>query len=91
MAVLRLPFLANFFSVLEGRTKSENLEENLLGQRIEPKTTQPHMASTPEFEYVVLNENAISKCTALVTEHVISHKYILADILRVMLVLKGPA
>ena len=49
------------------------------------------MASTPEFQYVVLNENAISKCTALVIEHVISHKYILADILRLILVLKGPA
>ena len=91
MAVLRLPFLANFFFGSGGRRKSENLEKNLLGQRIEPKTTQPHMASTPEFEYVVLNENAISKCTALVTEHVISHKYILPDILLLILVLKGPA
>ena len=39
-----------FFSVLEGRGRSGYLENNLLGQRREPKTTQPHMASTPEFE-----------------------------------------
>ena len=26
------------------------MEKNSLGQRREPKTTQPHMASTPEFE-----------------------------------------
>ena len=42
-------------------------------------------------EYVVLNENAISKCTALVAEHVNRHKHITADILRVILLLKGPA
>ena len=53
------------------------------------------MASTLEFEYVVLNrffnENAISKCTTLVAEHVIRYKFILADTLRVILVLKGQA
>ena len=42
-------------------------------------------------EYVVLNENAISKCTALVAEHVNRHKHITADILRVILLLKGSA
>ena len=36
-------------------------------------------------KYVVLNENAISKCTALVVEHVNRHKYIIADTLRVIL------
>ena len=40
---------------------------------------------------VVLNEKATSKCTALVVEHVNRHKYLLADTLCVILVVKGPA
>ena len=43
-------FIYLFFSVLEGRGESGYLKKNLLGQRREPKTTQPHMASTREFE-----------------------------------------
>ena len=38
------------FSVLEGMGEPGYLKKNLLGQRREPKTTQPHMASTREFE-----------------------------------------
>ena len=40
---------------------------------------------------VVLNEPAISKCTALVAEPVNRHKYLIAENLRVVLVVKGPA
>ena len=40
---------------------------------------------------VVLNEHAISRCTALVAEHVNRHKYLLSETLRVILVVKGPA
>ena len=40
---------------------------------------------------VVLNEKATSKYTALVVEHVNRHKYLLADTLCVILVVKGPA
>ena len=38
---------------------------------------------------VVLNEHAFSECTALVAEHVNSHKYLLAETLS--LVVKSPA
>ena len=40
---------------------------------------------------VVLNEHAISRCTALVAEHVNRHKYLSAETLRVILVVKGLA
>ena len=42
-------------------------------------------------KYLVLNEHAISKCTTLVAEHVNRDKYLLAETLRVILVVKGPA
>ena len=43
---------------------------------------------------MVLNEHAISKCTALAAEHVNKHKYLSAETLgnsQVILVVKGPA
>ena len=38
---------------------------------------------------MVLNENAISKFTALVADHVNKHKYQLPETRRVILVVKG--